>query len=396
MRILTIAATPFFSDRGCHMRVYNEAKYLQASGAEVVVCTYHLGKDIDGMRIRRIANVGWYRKKTPGFSWGKVWLDWKLFLLCKKELKKFQPEIIHAHLFEGLAIGWLAKLLLGMKIPIVLDMQGDLRSEFKSYNKKNILARKVFVLVSQWLIKKADFVVTSSDHALKALQKIYPDKQALAVIPDGVDIAFFSDLKSEADFQETELIKKIKKWQKKDRILIYTGTIDESKGISEALTAFIEALGRGLAGWKLLVVGYGKALKKCKIQVASAKLTNEVYFTGGSSYFDLPDLLRLADAAIDPKHDTTEASGKLINYMAAGLPVIAFENRFNRSFLARKGFLIKKLDGDSLAENLRRIETFTKPMQYDLQSYDEAVYVRKLEKIFKLQIKKDPSGIINT
>ncbi len=56
MKILTIAATPFFSDRGCHMRIYNEAKFLQKFGSIVKICTYHEGKNIDGLDIERILN----------------------------------------------------------------------------------------------------------------------------------------------------------------------------------------------------------------------------------------------------------------------------------------------------------------------------------------------------
>ena len=41
-----IAPTPYFSDRGCHVRIYEEAKALKARSHEVVIVTYHLGRDV--------------------------------------------------------------------------------------------------------------------------------------------------------------------------------------------------------------------------------------------------------------------------------------------------------------------------------------------------------------
>lgn len=126
MKILTIATTPFFSDRGCHIRIYNEAKYLQRFGAEVEICTYHNGEDIEGIKIHRIGKVSWYKKTSPGFAWGKLWLDLKLLFLCVKILRKSEFDLIHAHLFESLAIARIAKFFTFKKNPIVLDLQGDL------------------------------------------------------------------------------------------------------------------------------------------------------------------------------------------------------------------------------------------------------------------------------
>src|SRR4030042_5385256 len=120
MKILTIAATPFFADRGCHMRIYNKAKYLKKFGADVKICTYFGGDNIEGLDIEKIERVGWYKRTAPGFSWGKFWLDIKLIFLCRRVIKSFQPDVIPAHLYEGLGVGYLAKRLAGRNVPIVV------------------------------------------------------------------------------------------------------------------------------------------------------------------------------------------------------------------------------------------------------------------------------------
>ena len=52
MKVLHIAPTPFFADRGCHIRIRNEIEALRQEGIEVVLCTYHHGQDVAGIKAR--------------------------------------------------------------------------------------------------------------------------------------------------------------------------------------------------------------------------------------------------------------------------------------------------------------------------------------------------------
>ena len=79
MKILHIAPTPFFADRGCHIRILGEIKHLQSLGHAVVLATYHIGQDINNLDIHRIINIPWYKKFEAGGSWHKLYLD--IFLL---------------------------------------------------------------------------------------------------------------------------------------------------------------------------------------------------------------------------------------------------------------------------------------------------------------------------
>ena len=52
-----IAPTPFFGDRGCHVRILEEAMALGERGVQVSVLTYPAGNDVDGVEVRRSRNV---------------------------------------------------------------------------------------------------------------------------------------------------------------------------------------------------------------------------------------------------------------------------------------------------------------------------------------------------
>ena len=75
LKILMIAPTPYFSDRGCHVRIYEEARALRAIGHDVRIVTYHIGRDMEDISTERIVKIPWYKKLSAGPSWHKLYLD---------------------------------------------------------------------------------------------------------------------------------------------------------------------------------------------------------------------------------------------------------------------------------------------------------------------------------
>jgi hypothetical protein len=96
-----IAPTPYFADRGCHVRIYEEARALTRLGHDVRIVTYHLGRDMPGIPTYRTPKVPWYNKLSAGPSWHKPYLDILLYLKTRAVSKTFRPHILHAHLHEG-------------------------------------------------------------------------------------------------------------------------------------------------------------------------------------------------------------------------------------------------------------------------------------------------------
>jgi len=376
LKILTIAATPFFSDRGAHMRILNEAKYLQKLGAKVRLCTYHIGENVSDLDIARIKGPACYKKISPGFSWGKIWLDLKMLFLVRREIRKYNPDIIHAHLYEGLAIGYLAKKAAFKKIPIVFDLQGNIDEEFKSYSRNHSGARKFFVWMARIVINWADKIVVSSENVSCRRPT------STTVIKDGIDLDLFqnSPKLSEA---EQEKIKKIREWTGDGKLLVYVGGLSDNKGVGELLEAFLR-LNLKNSNWKLLLGGFGEDEEKYKKYIAENDLEKTVYFAGRVKYFSLPHYLALASAGIDPKSGSAESSGKLANLMAAGLPVVCFENDFNRARLGDKGHYLKSIDDlQSVLENI----TSAEKIEYNLEELSEEKEARKLFEIFELLTK---------
>ena len=169
-----VAPTPFFADRGCHVRIHGEAKALEALGHEVLICTYPLGRDVEGLNIKRTWSVPWYSKLSAGPSWHKYYIDLMLLALTAKWIRKWKPDVVHAHLHEGACIANLA--LLGKKIPLILDYQGSLVGETTAHGfmRKGGLHYRILSAVECWIEKRADVIMTSTS-ANAAFLKTKPE-----------------------------------------------------------------------------------------------------------------------------------------------------------------------------------------------------------------------------
>jgi glycosyltransferase involved in cell wall biosynthesis len=63
-------------------------------------------------------------------------------------------------------------------------------------------------------------------------------------------------------------------------------------------------------------------------------------------------MLALGDVAVAPKISATEGSGKVLNYMAMGLPTVAFDTPVHREYLGELGIYARRGQADALAKAL--------------------------------------------
>ena len=216
------------------------------------------------------------------------------------------------------------------------------------------------------------------------MEKLYKHKDRISIVRDGIDLDLFKKI-PELTSEEQAKIAEIKKWAEGKKLLVYIGGLSDNKGVGDLLEAFLR-LNLKNAEWRLLIGGFGNDEEKYKEYVRKNNLGDFVYFAGRVKYFSLPAYLALASAAIDPKNgSTTEGSGKLVNLMAAGCPIVCFEKEFNRARLGEKGHYMQNF-GD-LAGILERLKTSEK-IHYDMEELGEEKEAKKLFEIFEKLIKK--------
>jgi hypothetical protein len=127
LRVLMVAPTPFFGDRGCHVRIFEQVRALRRHGAHVLVATYPVGRNVPEVTTVRTPRLPWVRRLPIGFSVHKPYLDLLLLVTAARALRRFAPDIIHGHLHEGGVLATVLGRISG--VPAVADLQGSLTSE---------------------------------------------------------------------------------------------------------------------------------------------------------------------------------------------------------------------------------------------------------------------------
>jgi glycosyltransferase involved in cell wall biosynthesis len=347
LKILHIAPTPFFADRGCHIRILGEIRTLQANGNEIFLTTYHNGRNVDNLSINRIINIPWYEKLDAGSSWHKFYLDVLLLVTSGWTYHKKKPDIIHGHLHEGALIGKLVSLILSKgRTPVIFDSQGSLTGELETYGFFGgfELLKVLFKWIEKIICRLPNYILSSSESNRRFLiEKMGVPEHKVTTILDGIDRDFFY-------YDENEHFKNNLGISNSKKIIIYTGSLIQSKGIDYLLDA-IPLIIENYDDVCFLIVGY--PVEKCEQRVKETGVEDSVVFTGKVEYSQLPKYLSLADIAVDPKvSDAGEASGKIINYMGAGLPVVCFDTINNRTLLGNKGFYANQGDHKELASQI--------------------------------------------
>jgi glycosyltransferase involved in cell wall biosynthesis len=332
LRVLHIGPTPFLSDRGCHIRIRGLVRGLRRHEVESWLCTYGLGGDVADVETERIASIPGYRRLDAGPSVFKYVADIMLLAKVCGSILRRNPDVLHGHLHEGALIGHAARtLLFWRRLPLVFDMQGSLTGELEQYGYFRWFppARWLF-RATEWIIDRLpDRIAASSTSSLEIAQgKFGIEPQCLSLVPDGADVAPVSaeriaELRADLGLPTNKFI------------VVYSGSLKRVKGLDALHATIAGAAARGLPV-HFLIVGY--PVEPTRRFLCSEGLDPICSLAGRVPFDEISEYLALADMALEPKPaGSGEASGKMINYMAAALPVACFDTPNNRAMLADSG-----------------------------------------------------------
>jgi glycosyltransferase involved in cell wall biosynthesis len=343
LKILMLAPTPYFSDRGCHVRIYEEARALRSQGHDVRIVTYHLGRDMPDIPTIRIPHIPWYSRLEAGPSLHKLYLDALLFFKAAMLIPDFRPDLIHAHLHEGAFIGYFLKKLSG--IPLLLDYQGSLTGECIDHGYFGAASRMagVFRGIEHMINGFADRIITSSSAGTDELVSTWGvPQQVVSPLIDGVDTDVFSPGPQQAGREALGI-------PLDTFVVAYLGILSRYQG-TDLLIDCIEQLKQDGIKAFFLIMGFPEIRYRAEAQARG--LSDMIHFTGKLDYTDAPLMLTSADIAVTPKLSPTEANGKIFNYMACGLPVVAFDTPVNREVLGDTGTYVIYGDARDLAAKI--------------------------------------------
>jgi glycosyltransferase involved in cell wall biosynthesis len=345
-----IAPTSFFSDYGCSVRILEEARALQELGNEVTVCTYRNGQDVPGLVIRRTPSIPFREHYEVGSSPHKIAFDLLLFWTVLLSAVRRRPDVIHAHMHEGALIGLMVGRLLG--IPLIFDFQGSLTGEMMDH--KFLRRQSIFYRPLRWLEevidRSAQAILTSSKNARQLLITEFGCRpEQVQTVSDCVNAEKFHPASEDeqAALAERRAALGI---PPERRVVVYLGLLADYQGTDALLQAMAHLL-QQRDDVHLLIMGF-PSVEYYQQMARRLGVSGYTTFTGKIPYHWARGFLALGDVAVAPKLSATEGSGKILNYMAMGLPTVAFDTPVSREYLGDKGIYATPGDPVSLAQAL--------------------------------------------
>ncbi|MCA9899717.1 MAG: glycosyltransferase family 4 protein [Anaerolineales bacterium] len=334
LRILMIAPTSFFSDYGGHIRILEEAYTLQGMRHQVAIVTYYKGSDMPDLDIRRTAPLPWRPEYEVGSSRHKIAFDVYLAWQSLVEALRFKPDVIHGHMHEGALIGGvLAKLL---RRPLVFDFQGSMTAEMTDHNflRKNGRLYRLAFRLENLINKLPDAILTSSIKATCLLENEFRiASHKLVPLPDCANDRRFDPDKFSPEMKQ-ELRQKLGLPNGRT-IIAYLGLLTDYQGVPHLIESAARLKQAG-ENCHFLIMGYPN-VPRYQQMARDLGAEDVITFTGKVMYQHAPAYLSLGDIAVAPKMSSSEGSGKLLNYMALGQPVVAYDSAVHREYLADLG-----------------------------------------------------------
>lgn len=334
-----IAACPFPWPRGTPIRIHRIAEAVARRGHAVHVVTYHLGEDLADppFVVHRIRDVPAYRRTDPGPTARKLFqLDPMLAGLLRRLDRELHFDLVHAHHYEGLLVG--SHALRGT--PVVYDAHTLLASELPTYPIG--LPRRCLRAVGPWLDRhlprRADRVIAVSEtirQALLTLGASTPER--IHVIPNGVEWDRFP---VEGGITQD------------GRTVIFTGNLAPYQGVNLMLEAFALLHARRPDVRLMIVTDSPFAPFEPLARRLGVRAAVDLR---RATFAQQPALLAAATVAINPRVRCDGIPQKLLNYMAAGLPIATFESSSGPLQHEVTGLRVPDGDTPAMADAMERL-----------------------------------------
>ncbi len=172
----------------------------------------------------------------------------------------------------------------------------------------------------QEIYDAAYIIICVSDFVKNSVKSINPNDTKCVTVYNGIDLKAFSAKQTHITRQHVGL-------HNQDFVLIYSGRINQEKGIKELIAAMNKLT--DYPQIKLLVIGssfFGNATEDDdftkELRDRTKNIQNRIFFTGFILYNKVPAYLKLADLAIVPSMWDEAFGLTVLEAMATGLPLI--------------------------------------------------------------------------
>ncbi len=304
-KVLVIAATPFYLEKGSSLRVYSALKQLTKK-YKVDLVTYSIGSHPDLKNLTIYRTPQWFHPQigVSNLSINKIILD--IFVLFKsfRLILKNDYQILHCEDFEAAGIGFLLSPFFSQK-KRVYDLHNRI-SDNLSIKGLDFLGR-IIKPIEKVIIKSFDLIIVNWPHYLQT-----------KTIKDKPKFLFYDQIKNN--------IKEVSEFKLKN-YLVYAGNFESYQGVE----GFLQTFASVETDLKLVLVGQPSS--KIKQVIKQHDLGTRVKLLGKLSFEQTNFIIKQALAAIAPRTHGKQPSMKLVHYLYWEKPIIASDISANQVLL---------------------------------------------------------------
>ncbi len=318
------------------LRVENEASTLVEAGYDVSLLA--IGPDDRarrtterGVRVTRDRIPAFLRNKMRGLSGSVPLLDLYLGRRIRALHAEDTIDAIHAH--DLYLFGACIRAGRRLGIPVVGDMHENWVEALRHYRWSTHFPGRLVINFERWARLErtwslgVDGLVVVIEEMQDRLEKAGIRPSRIAVVPNTVKLDTYDDWPIQRDIVTAH---------KNDFTIVYTGGMDQHRGLTTAIDA-MPAVREAIPNARLLLVGDGSLRSELMNRAASVeRITSSgegaskkpcIEFTGWQPQELVASYIAAADVGLIPHSKTVHTDNtiphKLFHYMYAGKPVVA-------------------------------------------------------------------------
>ena len=345
LRILHLFAGPFPTVQGTQVLVGQTCDLLSQSGHDVhLLCYAHEGsKREHEYAIHRIPDIPRFNSERSGPHWKKGFLDLSLAIHCRRLCRKIRPDIVHAHHYEALLAARMTDPLNSR--PLVFHLHALMEPELRTYLESSLAPAANFVgnTLDRFIPHLANRVITVNAWVRSHLISLGFDPDDVVTANPPADVP--KNVRTRHSGHSNRRL-----------TAVYVGNTDNYQGLDELLAAMGMLEPETRARLQLELVISGDTIRISN-KVAAQGLADLVRVVEHGSFEDAWGRTTSADFAIVPRHSPGGIPIKLINALAASLPVLADRRIAVDLFDGEEALLVDMSDPPSVSRGIERMIT---------------------------------------
>lgn len=342
--LVMAAACPFPFPQGSQVLIRQLSEALVQRGHRVHLLAYHLGKGDPSLPfpVHRIPNLPTYRKFSSGPALQKLFLDFLLSRKIVQVARSFGADLIHAHNYEGALAGVLARRKLG--IPVLYHSHNALSEELPGYFRFGFLKKWAFRaarLGDRYLLPRMDFCLAINEELLPFFKEQGVKEERMAFFPPGIFPHEFPRACLEGHGREEA------------PSLLYLGNLDAYQDLALLFRAF-KRVREEKPGTRLIIASHSNP-RRCLKLASKEGVEGSLVMEHLSSFSHAVSLMGKAHLAVLPRTGWSGFPIKLLNYMAAGMAVVAFEGSAKCLIHRENGWVARNGDVSAFAKGILQL-----------------------------------------